>query len=189
MKSAEFLTPQSSYLHIVDVQQSLMRQIDRAEEVVRKCQLMLAVARILDMRIIANTQYKKGLGLYVDTLEELAAGIPRPDKVEFNALANKETSLLVERMPPAVTNVILVGVETHICIYQTAVGVLQRGMRPWIVADAVSSRSSEYHHAGIERLKALGAAVGPAEMLVYELLGKAGTAEFKQVLPLILDQG
>ncbi len=163
-----------------------MNNIHEAQRVTDTIQKMVHCARILGLPIIANTQYKKGLGVYVAELEELMVGIPRPDKTEFNALANPETKELVNALPAEVNTAILVGVETHICIYQTALGLLETDITPWVVADAVSSRSEENFTLGLARLQAVGAIVGPAEMIIYELLAKAGTEEFKAVLPHIL---
>ncbi len=156
---------------------------ERAEEIIGK---MVHCAKVIGLPIIANTQYKKGLGPYVASLEELMEEIPRPDKIEFNALTNEETKQLVADLPDTVNTAILVGVETHICIYQTARGLLERGITPWIVADGVSSRTAANNALGLKRLEAIGAVVGPMEMIVYELLAKAGTPEFKAVLPHIL---
>lgn len=189
MKNAQLLTAETCYLHVIDVQESLMRQVHGAGQVVSITKMMLKCAKILGVPILANTQYKKGLGVYVEEIETLVAEIPRPDKVEFNAMANPETAKLVEQLPTSVKNVILVGVETHICIYQTAMGAMARGLQPWIVSDGVSSRRREHHETGLARLIAAGADVGPAEMLIYELLGRAGSQQFKQILPLILEQG
>jgi isochorismate hydrolase len=89
-------------------------------------------------------------------------------------------------LPESVTTLILVGVETHICIYQTAMGAMEQGLTPWVVADAVSSRTKVNYQLGLSRLNAVGAIVGPAEMIIYELLGRAGTPEFKAMLPHIV---
>ena len=163
-----------------------MAQIYEADRVGSTVVKMLHCAQALGLPVIANTQYKKGLGPYVAEIESLITDIPRPDKLEFNALANHETRKLVNDLPVAVNTAILVGVETHICIYQTALGLLDMGITPWIVADGVSSRTEENYRLGLTRLESIGAAVGPAEMIIYELLAKAGTAEFKAVLPHIL---
>jgi hypothetical protein len=179
--------PADCYLHVIDPQQSLMAHVYDAERVSTVIKFMLTGAGILNIPIIANTQYKKGLGPYVAELESLMEGIPRPDKTEFSALANEETEKLVDALPDSVNTMILVGVETHICIYQTAMGALERGLIPWVVADGVSSRSRENHGLGLAMLRAAGAKVGPAEMIIYELLGKAGTPKFKEILPFILD--
>jgi len=180
------LKPENCYLHIIDPQERLMAQIHEAERVESIIKKMVHCAKVFGLSIIANTQYKKGLGPYVSELEELMAGVPRLDKIEFNALANKETKELVGNLPDFVNTAILVGVETHICIYQTARGLLDRGVTPWIVADGVSSRTAANNALGLKRLEAIGAVVGPMEMIVYELLAKAGTPEFKAVLPHIL---
>lgn len=185
-KSA-LLQPENCCLHIVDIQKSLMAQIHEAERVITTARLMLQFARVVKMPILANTQYRKGLGLYVPEMEPLMEGIPRPDKVEFNALANDETRTHIAALPGTVTTMVLVGVETHICIYQTAAGILARGLIPWIVEDAVSARSERNHQLALQRLREMGAIIGPAEMLIYELLGRAGTPLFKEVLPLIIN--
>jgi hypothetical protein len=164
-----------------------MAHIQEADRVTANIVRLIECARILKMPILANTQYKKGLGPYVPVLEEMMADVPRPDKTEFNALANMDTRTLVDKLPESVTTLILAGVETHICIYQTAMGALERGLTPWVVADAVSSRARNNHELGLARLSAAGAIVGPAEMIIYELLGRAGTPEFKAMLPYVVN--
>lgn len=183
---SRLLKPEHCYLHIIDPQERLMAHIHDAGAVADTIRKMVRCAEIIGIPIIANTQYKKGLGPYVEPLEELMADVPRPDKTEFNALANPETGALVNSLPASVNRAILVGVETHICIYQTAMGLLDKGITPWIVADGVSSRTAVNRDLGLARLRDIGAVVGPAEMIIYELLKKAGTAEFKAVLPYIL---
>ena len=187
MSHYTLLRPADCCLHIVDPQKNLMKEIYEADRVIRVIKFVITCARLLNIPALANTQYVKGLGPYVEELEEMVGDIPRPDKVEFGAYNNKETQDIVDGLSDSISTIIMVGVETHICIYQSAVGVLQRGLTPWIVADATSSRSLENHNLGLERLRQLGAIVGPAEMLVYELLGKAGTPQFKELLPHIIE--
>ena len=163
-----------------------MAHIHEADRVAANIARLIECAKILQVPILANTQYKKGLGPYVSELEEMMEGIPRPDKTEFNALTNIETRAFFNKLPDSVTTLILAGVETHICIYQTAMGALERGLIPWVVADAVSSRTRANHELGLARLAAAGAIVGPAEMIIYELLGRAGTPEFKAILPYVV---
>lgn len=183
------LVPGDCCLQIIDIQESLMAKIHGAEEVAATAELMVRCANILEIPTFANTQYKKGLGPYVAAVEPLVRALPQFDKVEFNALENKETADCIDKLPQTVTTMVLVGVETHICIYQTAAGLLQKGFAVWVVSDGVSSRSERNHLQGLERLQMMGAVVGPAEMLIYELLGKAGTPAFKQVLPHIIKRG
>ncbi len=180
------LRPEQCCLHLIDPQQSLMIHIHEANRVVANISRLLACARILKMPIIANTQYKKGLGPYVSELEAMMEGIPCLDKTEFNALSHSATRALVNELPEPVNTLILVGVETHICIYQTAMGALELGLTPWVVADAVSSRTKANYELGLARLRDAGAVVGSAEMIIYELLGRAGTPEFKAMLPYVV---
>ncbi len=182
----KLLAPENVCLQIIDVQQSLMAKIAAADKVVAVIEFMIRCSKILNIPIIANTQYKKGLGPYVPSIEALLGDIDHLDKTEFNALANKNTESRIDGLPKMVDTIILVGVETHICIYQTAMGILARGLDVWIVADGVSSRSLDDHHAGLSRLQAMGASIGSSEMLIYELLGKAGSPEFKQILPIVI---
>ncbi|MBM9605111.1 isochorismatase family protein [Desulfopila inferna] len=186
MSTYTLVKPTECCLHIIDPQKSLMSQITEAQRVSRVIGLLIQCAEILKIRTLANTQYIKGLGPYVDDLEKLVTNIPRRDKVEFSAYRNKETMQLFDSLSEGISTVIMVGVETHICIYQSAMGVLARGLTPWIVADGVSSRNLADHELGLARLRQAGAVVGPAEMIIYELLGKAGTAEFKEMLPYII---
>ncbi len=183
------LAPENICLQIIDVQKSLMSKIENAEKIAATVELMVHCGRIFNVPIIANTQYKKGLGPYVANIEPLVADIPCFDKVEFNAVSNDETEAFIDNLPESVTTVALVGVETHICIYQTAMGLLQKGFSVWVVSDGVSSRDCEDHRHGLLRMASEGVIVGSAEMLIYELLGKAGTSQFKQVLPYIIEKG
>jgi nicotinamidase-related amidase len=180
------LAPENVCLQIIDVQESLMAKIHGAKRVATTVGLMIRCAEIMGVPIVANTQYKKGLGPYVPELEPLVEGIDRFDKVEFNALANGPTAAYIAKLPESVTTVALVGVETHICIYQTAMGLLDRGLDVWVVTDGVSSRKVEDHQDGLARMRSMGVSIGPAEMLVYEMLGRAGSPEFKKVLPHII---
>ncbi len=189
MKERPFLAPENCCLQIIDVQESLMAKIDGADQVAATTGFMIECARILEIPIFGNTQYKKGLGPYVASVESLVGGLSIFDKVEFNGLENKETAMFIEGLPATVDTMILVGVETHICIYQTAKGLLDRGFSVWVVSDGVSSRTGAMHLQGLDRIKSLGGIVGPAEMLIYELLGKAGTPKFKEVLPHIIKRG
>jgi nicotinamidase-related amidase len=182
----KLLTSENVCLQIIDVQQSLMSKIVNADKIAATVELFVHCGRIFNIPMVANTQYKKGLGPYVPNIEPLVTDIPCFDKVEFNAVANSETEAFVDNLPESVTTMVLVGVETHICVYQTAMGLLQKGFSVWVVSDGVSSRSMEDHQNGIARMLGEGVTVGSAEMLIYELLGKAGTPQFKQILPHII---
>jgi len=182
MKPA-FLRANQCCLYVVDPQEKLMAHIHDADRVSRNIALMIHLARTMDFPLLANTQCKNGIGPIVSQLEELLDGVPCPDKICFNGLADVRVKQELKKLPDAVDTLLVCGVETHICIYQTAVGALQEGYSVWVVADAVSSRSPVNDRLGQQRLRDLGAVLAPAEMIIYELLQRAGTDKFKAMLP------
>ncbi len=178
-----FLQPEQCCLYVVDPQVRLMAHIHDADRVVKNISLMIRLADVLEIPVIANTQYKKGIGSLVPELEVLLEKYPCPDKTEFNGLANSEVNQLLDELPSTVDTLLLCGVESHICIYQTGLGGLQAGYTIRVVADAISSRTPENDVYGKERLREIGATLTPAEMIIYEFLQKAGTPAFKAMLP------
>ncbi len=182
-KNFDMLTPERCCLMIVDPQERLMAAIYKSERVVRNTILLIHCAKTLEIPILATTQYKKGLGPYVPELETLTADIPCIDKIEFNAFANPAVNKMMNSLPKSVDTILLAGAEAHICIFQTAMGALKSGYKPWVAADAVSSREKRNAKLAINRMQAIGMTVGPTEMAVYELLHKAGSPAFKAMLP------
>jgi nicotinamidase-related amidase len=179
----DLLTPQRCCLMVVDPQERLMATIYKAERVVRNTSLLIHCARILDIPIVATTQYRKGLGPFVPELQELLKDTPTHDKIEFNCFANPGVRKVMHGLPKGIDTILFAGAEAHICIFQTVMGALQSGFHPWIVADAISSREKRNAKLAIHRMRDLGMTVGPAEMAIYELLHKAGTPAFKAMLP------
>ena len=179
----EFLRSDQCCLYVVDPQEKLMAHIHEAGRVTRNISLMIHLARTFEFPVFANTQYKKGIGPIVPELAELLEGVPCPDKICFNGLGSDEVLNELKELPHGIDTLLLCGVETHICVYQTAIGALQAGYNVWVVADAVSSRSAVNDHLGQERLRELGAILAPSEMIIYELLQQAGTDKFKAMLP------
>ncbi len=179
----DILNPGRCCLLVIDPQERLMKAIHKIDRVIRNTSLMIHCAKAMEIPIIATTQYEKGLGPFVPELAGLLADVTCVDKIEFNALANNSVKQVLTNLPVSVDTLIMVGVEAHICVYQTAVCAIKTGYRPWIVADAISSRKKRNAKLALSRMEAIGASVGPAEMAVYELLGKAGTPAFKAMLP------
>ncbi|MCF6290250.1 MAG: isochorismatase family protein [Desulfobacterales bacterium] len=179
----DFLTPEQSCLLVIDPQERLMAAIHQADRVIDNTVILIHCARTLAMPVLATTQYEKGLGPFVPKLDQILNDTPRVDKTEFNSFANPGFKKLLAGLDKRVDTMILAGAETHICIYQSALGALNNGYHVWVAADAVSSRKKRASRLGLERLRTIGAAVGPTEMIVYELLQQAGTKAFKSMLP------
>lgn len=177
------LLPQECCLVVIDPQERLMAQIHQAERVVKNISLMARLASVLSIPVITCTQNKERIGPFVRELAPLLADWPSADKMEFNAFANPGVRRNLHSRSALVHTVLLCGVESHICVWQTAVGAIQEGYEVQVVADAISSRTPENDAYGKQRLREIGAVLAPAEMLIYEFLQKAGTPAFKAMLP------
>ncbi len=160
-----------------------MAHIHESRRVINNIDLMIRLADTLEFPIIANTQYKQGIGPIVEELVPLLADWPCIDKTEFNGLENAGVRCMLDKLPTTVDTLLLCGVESHICVYQTAMGAMRAGYKVRVIADAISSRTPENDAYAKERLRDIGVVVVPAEMIIYELLQKAGTPAFKAMLP------
>jgi len=183
--SDEFIKPQRCALVPIDLQERLLPVIWERERVVRQSKILLKAARTLHMPMIATSQYAARIGSLVPEIVAELPGITPVDKMEFSCFANREFRRAVAALSDGVDTIILCGVESHICVYQTAMAALQAGFNTWVAADAVSSRTEFNYNNALERLRDLGAVVASTEMIVYELLGRADSLEFKELLPVL----
>lgn len=170
-------------LVVVDIQERLLPAIWEKERVVRNSVLLIRSAAVLGVPVFATEQYRKGLG---NTVPEVAGAVevfaPR-EKLAFSACGAEG---FVEALrAKKVSDAILCGIEAHVCVCQTALDLLAEGFRVYVAADAISSRTAENHRLGLDRMRDAGAVIVSTEMIVFELLGRAGTEEFKKILGLI----
>lgn len=164
-------------LVVVDVQEGF-RSYASFEAVVRACSKLVGGARILEVPLIVSEQYPKGLG---HTAPEVGLGDEhRIEKTVFSAVRAEGFDLSGR------TQAIVCGIETHVCVSQTVHDLLDRGMDVHVPADAVGSRHQLDYERGLERLEQAGAIVSTVESVLFELLERAGTPEFKAVQRLIL---
>ncbi len=183
MKEPAHLDPAKCALLVVDVQERLMPVIDGGEEVTRNSALLLKAARVMNIPVAATTQYSARIGeLLPEIKAELGEVVPF-DKMQFDCFADQVIRARVKKLGQEVNTLIICGVETHICIYQSVLGALREGYKVWVPADAVSSRSPCNRETGLARIRELGGTVGSTEMIIYDLLHRAGTSQFKELLP------
>jgi nicotinamidase-related amidase len=175
------LDPRQCALLVIDIQEKLLPPIHEKERLVRNSQLLIRLARILSLPVIATTQYVKGLGEIVPEIASLLPTAPPLDKLEFGGFGNADFCSSLARLNGHDT-LLLCGMETHICVLQTALGALNQGHRVHVAADAVSSRTELNWKLGLERMRDAGAVISSTEMMIYELLRKSGSAEFKEML-------
>jgi nicotinamidase-related amidase len=170
-------------LVVVDMQEKLLPPIWEKERLVRNVQLLIRLAGILKIPALVTTQYAKGLGNTVPDIAALLPDAPPIDKLMFSCFGSDLFCSLLKRVPGQRTTVLLSGMETHICVMQTAIGALQEGYLVHVAADAVSSRTELNWKIGLDRMRAAGAILSSTEMMIYELLRTSGAPAFRELLP------
>lgn len=177
------MDPQDSVLVIIDVQGKLAELMQDKEALFANLERMARGARVLGIPIIWNEQVPEKLGPTIPQLAEALAGLEPLPKNAFSCAGNPR--FLDRLAQTSRKGVILVGIETHICVYQTARDLLEAGYRVEVVADAVSSRTAANKSVALERIRALGAGVTSTEMVLFELLGSADREEFRAISRLV----
>lgn len=178
------LNAETTALVVIDLQEKLVPSIDGADAVLSNTHKLLELAKILNLPTYVTTQYAKGLGPTVPEISAATSAKPY-DKVCFSCFGDEPFLEAVAKQMPEGASLLLAGVETHICVLQTALGGISAGYDVHVAADAVGSRTSSSHSLGLERMRAAGVVISSAEMAIYELLGNARRAEFKQMLPFL----
>jgi nicotinamidase-related amidase len=170
-------------LLVVDIQERLLPAIEGREAVLANAVRLIRGASILGLPIFATEQYRKGLGPSVAEISALINSPPPIEKMSFSCCGAEG---LAARLKEAnVCDAVLCGIEAHVCVCQSALDLLDTGFRVFVVADAVGSRTAENHRLALARMRDAGAIVVSTEMLLFELLDRAGTEEFKQILALV----
>jgi nicotinamidase-related amidase len=175
------LNSQQCALVVIDIQEKLLPPIYEKERMVRNSQLLIRLAKILSLPIMATTQYSKGLGQTVPEIASLLPEVTPMDKLEFGCFGNSGFCSSIAQLSKRNT-LLLCGMETHICVLQTALGALNQGYIVHVAADAVSSRAELNWKLGLQRMRDAGAVISSTEMMIYELLGKSGSPEFREML-------
>ena len=170
-------------LVVVDIQTKLLPPIFQKEQLVRNAQLLIRAAAILKIPSLISTQYSKGLGATVPEVASLLPDADPIDKVMFSCFGSDEFCTLLKRMPGHRNTLLLCGMESHICVAQTALAALREGYLVHVASDAVSSRTEWNWRIGLERMRAAGAVLSSTEMVIYELMRSSGSAAFKELLP------
>lgn len=181
-RDSQLITRSDALLIVIDVQEKLMPVISGKDHVTENVRRLLAFANIVGLPVIATEQEK--LGPTLGTLAESIPALKPVPKITFNCFGTEGFRDRVEATGRK--TLILTGVEAHICVAQTALYALTLGdFRVQVIQDAIGSRTLENRDVAIARMRANGAAITSTEMFIYEILERAGTEEFKAVLPLV----
>jgi len=175
------LAAEQCALIVIDIQEKLLPPIFQKDQLVRNAQLLLRLAGVLQIPVIATTQYAKGLGNTVPEIQSLLPG-QGIDKQEFSCFGSDAFCSTLKRLPGRRNTVLLCGMESHICVTQTALSALREGYLVHVASDAVSSRTEWNWKIGLERMRAAGAVISSTEMIIYELLRGSGSGAFKEML-------
>ena len=173
--------PEECALIVVDIQERLLPPIFEKDRLLKNAQLLVRLAGILEIPIIATTQYAKDLG---ETVEDVKLLLPSAaiDKQSFSCFGSDVFCSAMKRLPGQRNTALLCGMESHICVAQTALAALREGYLVHVASDAVSSRTEWNWKIGLERMRAAGAVISSTEMMIYELLRGSGTEAFKEML-------
>ena len=182
---ARFLDRPSVALVVLDLQAKLLPAMCEPERVIRNAQILLRLAEVLKIPVILTAQYTKGLGNILEEITKCAPRTPPFEKTSFGSFGEPAFLEHLRGRAPAARSLLVAGVESHICVTQTVLGALEAGYLVHAAADAVSSRTRENWQIGLNRMERAGAVISSTEMIVYELLGRSGTPEFKAMLPML----
>jgi nicotinamidase-related amidase len=168
-------------LLVIDVQEKLVPLIAQYQSLVRNIAFLIDGAHLLEMPVQATEQYPRGLG---PTIPELVPKLPpRPEKLAFSCCAIP--SVVQGFRSAGRSKILLAGIETHVCVQQTALDLLALDFRVYIAADAVGSRFTLDHDQALRRLERAGAIITTSEATVFEWVGVAGTLQFKEISKLV----
>ena len=166
-------------LVVVDVQEAFRGAVGEFDAIARAAGVLAQGSRLLGLPIVVAQQYPQGLGQTVPEVAEHLDGIPRLDKVAFSA-CRADGFHLDDR-----DQALVCGIEAHVCVSQTVHDLIDRGVEVHVAADAVSSRTAANRRVGLVKMERAGAVLSSVETALFELVGRAGTDEFRAVQGLI----
>ena len=177
------LNPENSLLLVIDVQEKLVNALDK-NIIVKRVSNLVKSARLLEIPVVVTEQYPKGLGA---TVPEVSSEFPVDtqvfEKTSFNAL--DEEGVLEKIKSYNKKQIVICGIETHICVHQTTAALLREGFEVYVVKDACASRSKYEFKQGIELMAVNGAKISCVEIVLFEWLKTAKNPHFKEIQALI----
>lgn len=171
------LNKNDSLLLLIDVQEKLVPFIFNKEQCIARCEWLLKLGQRMQVPLIASEQYPKGLGATVAELRDYIPAAEFVEKVHFSCM--QEPNFIHRLSAHKRNQVILIGIETHVCVLQTAMELNAAGFEVFVVVDAVGSRSELDYKYGLKRMKQAGVSLITAEMLFFEWLRQSNVPDFK----------
>ena len=185
------IDPERAALLVVDVQEKLWAVMDQAERaaMARNLGILIGAAHVLHMPVIVSEQYRKGLGATIPEVEAALAAAPglalhRLEKMTFSCAAAPAFDAIKDLLWTK-ASWIVAGMETHICVYQTARDLVARGVKVHVAADAVISRTAANRQVGLGLIERAGGVISSTETVVFDALVRAGSDEFRAISRLV----
>jgi nicotinamidase-related amidase len=173
------LDKNNTVLVVVDIQEKLAPAMKKRQKVTDNCIHLIEAARLLNIPIVVTEQYSKGLGPTISEIKDALPDYEPLEKVTFDCCRGEGFLEKVASLNK--TQIILTGMETHVCVLQTCLSLLKEGYTVHLAGDAVCSRKKEDYLAGREMMRDAGAVINCTETVLFQLLEKAGTPEFKAI--------
>jgi len=177
------LNAENSLFFLIDIQEKLVNMLKNSEEIAKNNSILAKTANVLGVPIIASEQYPKGLGSTIQEVGEYINSENILEKTTFSALNTDNIKALLEKFNRK--KIILTGIETHICVYQTARTLLENGYEVYIVKNACGSRNKKDYSTALELMRDYGAKLTCVETVLFELLGSSKHPHFKEIQALI----
>jgi nicotinamidase-related amidase len=184
MNRHEFVaTRENCLLLIVDIQQTMLKVIETWKNVVRKVNQLTQAAETLDIPILLTEQYRKGLGETIpDVLDQIRA--PKVfQKEHFSACLETDFLALINSYHR--NKIVVVGMETHVCVLQTGLDLIKEGYQLQLVADGVASRTTQSRDIAIDLFREAGAVITSTEIVIFQWAKRANTEDFRKILPIV----
>tara|TARA_B100001079_G_scaffold154736_1_gene132579 strand:- start:3184 stop:3726 length:543 start_codon:yes stop_codon:yes gene_type:complete len=177
------LSTETSLLIVIDVQEKIFATMYEQKRVKDNIIRMVEGAKTLKIPIIWTEQYSKGLGPTIPELRAALGGHTCYEKITFSCADDNQILKAVEKANPR--DILLCGIEAHVCVYQTAADLIDRGNRVHLVSDAVMSRHKSNHEIALQRMEQIGVNITSVEMALFEFQGAAKGETFKPIAALI----
>jgi nicotinamidase-related amidase len=182
----EFIKRQNLSLVVIDMQERLINAIpeEKRESTIKNAKVLIEAAKTFAMPIAVTEQYPKGLGPTIPEIKDCVGdGFNPIEKVVFSCGRSPEFKSVIEETHKR--EVLICGIETHVCVLQTCIDMINNGYVVYVPADAVTSRKELDWEKGISLIEKAGAVVGTTETFIFQLLERAGTEEFKKISKLL----
>ena len=184
LRSPLLMNRDNSALLVIDVQERLAPAIHGIDKVVWNIKRLIQGANLLGVPVKVTEQYPKGLGPTLDEIvKELATDANIPEKTMFSC--RECAAELVSLEEQEIVNLVIVGIESHVCVLQSVLDFLAMGFNVYVVTDAISSRFPEDHATAVSRMELSGATTVTTEMALFEWCERAGSPEFKSISKIV----